>query len=74
MVQDLKADIYGGQPFLIENDIIQRPAKNIITVHGKYTIYQTNTNVRTPNPNSSALVTLAKLNIKQSVILPDQHI
>ena len=59
---------------MIENDIIQRPAKNIITVHGKYTIYQTNTNVTTPNPNSSALITLAKLNIKQSVILPDQHI
>ena len=27
VVQNLKADIYGGQPFMIENDIIQRPAK-----------------------------------------------
>ena len=43
VVQNLKADIYGGQPFMIENDIIQRPAKKIITVLGKHTVMQTNT-------------------------------
>ena len=74
VVQNLKADIYGGQPFMIENDIIQRPAKKIITVLGKHTVMQTNTVLPSRNPNSAALVTLAKLNLKTSVLYPGQSI
>ena len=74
VVENLKADIYGGQPFMIENDIILRPAKNIITVKGKYTVMQTNSVLPSKNPNSAALVTLAKLNLQQSVVLPGQCI
>ena len=74
VVEHLKADIYGGQPFMIENDIIQRPARNIITVLGKHTIMQTNHVLPTKNPYSAALVTLAKMNIKQSVLYPGQSI
>ena len=33
VLKNLNADIYGGQPFMIENDVIQRSAKGIITVH-----------------------------------------
>ena len=66
VVENLKADVYGGQPFMIDNDIIQRPAKNIITVHGKYTVMQTNNVMPTKNPNSAAMVTLAKMNIKKN--------
>ena len=74
VVKDLKADVYGGQPFMIENDIIQRPAKHIITVHGKHTVMQTNSIIPSKNPNSAALITLAKLNLQQNVLLPGQTI
>ena len=74
VVENLKADVYGGQPFMIDNDIIQRPAKNIITVHGKYTVMQTNNVMPTKNPNSAAMVTLAKMNIKKNVIYPGNSI
>ena len=72
VVENLKADVYGGQPFMIDNDIIQRPAKNIITVQGKYTVMQTNSVLPSRNPNSAALVTLAKLNLQQSMLFPGQ--
>ena len=72
VVDNLKANIYGGQPFMIENDIIQRPAKNIITVLGKYTVMQTNSIIPTKYPNSAALITLAKMNIEKKVLLPNQ--
>ena len=54
VVPELKANVYGGQPFIIDNDIIQRPAKNIITIHGKFTVMQTNSAIPT-QPNSAAL-------------------
>ena len=74
VVENLKADIYGGQPFMIENDVIQRPAKNIITVLGKHTVMQTNSVMPSRNPNSAALITLAKLNIQQTVLYPGQSL
>ena len=74
VVENLKADVYGGQPFMIDNDIIQRPAKNIITVHGKYTVMQTNNVMPTKHPNSAAMVTLAKMNLKRNVIYPGNSI
>ena len=57
---------------MIENDVIQRPAKNIITVLGKHTVMQTNSVVPSRNPDSAALITLAKLNIQQTVLYPGQ--
>ena len=63
VVKNLKANVYGGQPFMIDNDIIQRPAKGQITVHGKYTIMQTNANISTISPNSAALITVANMNL-----------
>lgn len=74
VVPHLKADIYGGTPFLKDNDIIQRPAKNIITVLGKHTIMQTNSDLPLSDPNSAALVTLAKINVQQTVLYPGQSI
>ena len=74
VVENLKADVYGGQPFMIDNDIIQRPARNIITVLGKYTVMQTNTVLPTKNPNSAAMITFAKMNILNNVIYPGQSI
>lgn len=64
--------MYGGQPFMIDNDIIQRPAKNIITVHGKYTVMQTNSAMSSITTHSAALVTLAHLKLKQNVLYPGQ--
>ena len=72
VVENLKADVYGGQPFMIENDIIQRPAKRIITVHGKYTVMQTNNVIPTKQPNSAALITLSKMDIDKKIIYPGQ--
>ena len=72
--ENLKADIYGGQPFLVDNDIIQRSARNIITVHGKYTVMQTNPVIPATQPGSAALITLAKLNIEKTVLYPGQSI
>ena len=59
---------------MIENDVIQRPAKNIITVLGKHTVMQTNSVMPSRNPNSAALITLAKLNIQQTVLYPGQSL
>jgi hypothetical protein len=74
VVKNLKADIYGGQPFIIENDIIQRPAKNQITIHGKYTILQTNAKISTVLPNSAALITVANMSLNKNVVYPGQDI
>jgi hypothetical protein len=74
VVKNLKADIYGGQPFMIENDIIQRPAKNQITIHGKYTILQTNAKISTVLPNSAALITVANMCLNKNVVYPGQDI
>ncbi len=74
VVENLKADVYGGVPFMIENDIIQRPAKNTITIHGKYTVLQTNPTIPITQPNSAALITLSNLNIQSDILLPGQNI
>lgn len=74
VVTKLKAEIYGGQPFMIDNDISLRPAKQTITVNGKYTVMQTNKAVSSTMPKSAALVTLAKLNVEPSVIFPGQSL
>jgi len=58
---------------MIENDIIQRPAKSIITVHGKYTVMQTNSTVPM-TANSSTIITLGKINVRNTVIYPGQHV
>jgi hypothetical protein len=59
---------------MIENDIIQRPKKQIITVHGKYTVMQTNSNIPATMPYSSALLTIANMKLDNKVILPGQSI
>ena len=74
VVDNLKADCYGGQPFLIENDIIQRPKKQIITVHGKYTVMQTNANIPATMPYSSAILTIANMKLNNTVLFPGQSI
>ena len=74
VVDNLKAQAYGGQPFLISNDIIQRPAKNLITIHGQYTVLQTNANIPATMPNSAALITVANMNLKKEVLYPGQSI
>lgn len=74
VVENLKANVYGGQPFMIENDVIQRPAKSIITVLGKHTVMQTNQVLPTKHPYSAAMVTLAKMNVTQTVLYPGQSI
>ena len=74
VVKSLKAQVYGGQPFLITNDIIQRPAKNLITIHGQYTVLQTNVHVPAVMPSSAALISVSNMNLKQSVIYPGQEI
>lgn len=74
VVENLKADIYGGQPFMIDNDIIQRPAKSTITVHGKYTVLQTNQSIPTTQTYSAALITLSNLNLDSKILLPGQKI
>ena len=74
VVENLKAQAYGGQPFLISNDIIQRPAKNLITIHGQYTVLQTNANIPATMPNSAALITVANMNLKKEVLYPGQSI
>ena len=74
VVENLKAECYGGQPFLIENDIIQRPKKHIITVHGKYTIMQTNASIPATMPYSSAILTIANMKLNNTVIYPGQNI
>ncbi len=74
VVDNLKADCYGGQPFLIENDVIQRPKKQIITVHGKYTVMQTNSNIPATMPYSSAILTIANMKLNNTVLFPGQSI
>ena len=74
VVENLKADVYGGVPFMIENDIIQRPARNTITIHGKFTVMQTNPTIQITQPNSAALITLSNLNIQSNILLPGQKI
>ena len=74
VVNDLNADMYGGQPFIKDNDIIQRPAKQTITVHGKYTVMETNSTIASTINNSASLVTLNKINIDKKVVLPGQSI
>ena len=74
VVKNLKAIAYGGQPFMIDNDIIQRPAKGQITVHGKFTIMQTNECISKILPNSAALITVANLNLDKGVVYPGQDV
>ena len=74
VVESLKAECYGGQPFMIENDIIQRPKKQIITIHGKYTVMQTNSNIPATMPYSSAILTIANMKLDKKVILPGQSL
>ena len=59
---------------MIDNDIIQRPAKNTITVHGKYTVLQTNQSIPTTQTYSAALITLSNLNLDSKILLPGQKI
>ena len=74
VVKNLKAEVYGGQPFLITNDIIQRPAKNLITIHGQYTVLQTNIHVPALMPSSAALISVANMNLNHNVLYPGQEI
>ena len=74
VVKSLKANAYGGQPFMIDNDVIQRPAKGQITVHGKFTVMQTNASISNVLPNSAALITIANMNIDKKVVYPGQDI
>lgn len=74
IVENLKADCYGGQPFLIDNDIIQRPKKQIITIHGKFTVMQTNSTIPTTIPYSSAILTIANMKLENNVVFPGQNI
>ena len=74
VVPELSADIYGGQPFLKENDISTRPAKNLITVHGKYTVLQTNPTISKTIASSASLITLARLNVDKAVVFPGQEL
>ena len=73
VLEDCRAEVYGGTTFMIDNDIIQRPAKNLITVLGKYTVIQTNPTIPATMPTSSALLTLSNLNI-QRILLPGQKL
>ena len=74
VVKDLQADIYGGIPFMIDNDIIQRPAKHIITVLGKYTVMETNATIPATSTHSSAILTLARVQLKEKIIHPGQSV
>ena len=70
VVDKLNSECYGGMTFLHDNDIQTRPLTGEITVHGKYTLFQTNT-IMSPPQIKNIIHSSFEVELPHSVLFSD---